>query len=293
MFLHAALQLRSYYLLERSPNTSLKEGILKAYRAALSLISKCQQAEMESRLLTCGPSLFEKALCVACTFSLKVLRSGYSKLVDEMEGRKTFNLGLSLMRRCSIEDNDLPGRFSKIFAQLWNASSGTSSGNGELKVRTRLGGSLLHDTLWKWRECFGGQASRSITPSASGRENTPSLATGEIMNTDKSAQPQGLTQNPTGGSCQNGLHGLHPNGTAGRSGPSFHLGHEEQSLPGISAGWPGRVSGVDLDLVDEINNEWLWNGGGLSSLLAMDLDTMDLPMGELGSENNGDMVSSS
>lgn len=290
MFLHAALQLRSYYLLERTPHTSLKEGILKAYRAALSLISKCQQAEMESRLLTCGPSLFEKALCVACTFSLKVLRSGYSKLVDEIEGRKTFNLGLSLMRRCSIEDNDLPGRFSKIFAQLWNATPGTPTGNGELKVRSRLGGSLLHDTLWKWRECFGGQASRSITPLASGRENTPSLATGEIMNTDISAQSQGLTQNSTGAGWQNGLHGLRPNAMAAQSAPSFHLGHEGQSLPGTTAGWPGRISGVDLDLVDEINNEWLWNGGGLSSLLAMDLDTMDLPMGELGSDDIGEMA---
>ncbi|KEF58997.1 uncharacterized protein A1O9_03840 [Exophiala aquamarina CBS 119918] len=94
VFLHAALQLRSYYLLERSPKTALKEGILKAYRAALSLIEKCQQEETESKLLTCGPFLFQRGLCVACTFGLKVLRSEYAQLVDAEEGRKASNLGL-------------------------------------------------------------------------------------------------------------------------------------------------------------------------------------------------------
>ena len=46
------------------------------------------------------------------------------------------------------------------------------------------------------------------------------------------------------------------------------------------------MPGVDIDLVDERIQEWLWNGGGLSSLLAMDLDTMDLPLGHLGSGQN-------
>jgi len=51
-------------------------------------------------------------------------------------------------------------------------------------------------------------------------------------------------------------------------------------------GWTGGMPGVDIDLVDERIQEWLWNGGGLSSLLAMDLDTMDLPLGHLGSGQN-------
>lgn len=62
---------------------------------------------MESRLLTCGPFLFQRGLCVACTFALKVLPRGYADLVDGEEGRKAFDLGLSLMRKCSPEDNDL------------------------------------------------------------------------------------------------------------------------------------------------------------------------------------------
>lgn len=59
----------------------------------------------------------------------------------------------------SLEDNDLPGRMSKILTQLWSAYArmGPIDEEPTLKLRTRHAASLLHDILWCWRETFGGQ----------------------------------------------------------------------------------------------------------------------------------------
>lgn len=70
--------------------------------------------ELKVRLLSRGPVIFSNAVAIAATWTLKILQGNYSQLVDVEEGREAFNLGLELLRKCSIEDNDLPGRFSKI-----------------------------------------------------------------------------------------------------------------------------------------------------------------------------------
>lgn len=121
---------------------------------------------------------------------LKILNSSYARYVDVETGRGDINTAISLLRRGSIEDNDACGRCSKILAQLWSAARceiAASAGSAEsdtgdsnrdyetgeagtqepaLKLQTRLGASILHDTLWKWRRDFGGQGEPgSRTPS--------------------------------------------------------------------------------------------------------------------------------
>lgn len=160
----------------------------------------------------------------------------------------------------------------------WGAQSANSPGR-----------SLLHDTLWKWREYFGGQAVSSIPSTPSGRGSPFLLTTTDLSQIGVSARAHGITaQNSGDAAGQN--NSLDSNAVAGRPGPSTHPAHEERSMSEATAGWRGGMSGVDMDLVDEMNQEWLWNGGGLSSLLATDLDTMDLPLGHLGSSQNMDIM---
>ncbi|OQV02774.1 Fungal Zn2-Cys6 binuclear cluster domain-containing protein [Cladophialophora immunda] len=264
VFLYATLQLRSYYFLERSHQAAQKEYILKAYRAALNIIWKCQEREAHSRLLTCGPKIFTHALSVACNFALKVLRSGfYSQFVDVDEGRKAFNLGISQVRKCSIEDNDLPGRYSKILAQLWGATAEPNTLQPELRVRSRLGASLLHDTLWKWRENFGGQpCARTATATQCENGNTSSDASLDINTQAICAQRPGEPSlNPDPSIAQI---------DTGPKGPNAPMLSRPTSM------WLEEIGEMDMGLVDENNNQWFWNQSGISTLMATDLDDMEL-----------------
>ncbi|OAL27136.1 hypothetical protein AYO22_03767 [Fonsecaea multimorphosa] len=268
LFLYATLQLRSYYLLERSHQGAHKEFILKAYRASLNVIWKCQEREVHSKLLTCGPEIFIHGLCAACSFALKILRSGYySQFIDMDEGRKAFNLGVCLVKKCSIEDNDLLGRYSKILAQLWGATTEPTAVQPELKVRSRLGANLLHDTLWKWRENFGGQpCGRTVTASQGENSGSPSSASLGIAaggNTHSTCTERAREQN------------LEPDILIAQ----IDTGPKVSNAPVLSRStstWLEEIGEMDMGLVDESNNHWLWNQSGISTLMAADFDGMEL-----------------
>lgn len=256
MYLYASLQLRCYHFLERQANSSLREGVLRAYQSALDIIRLVQERETKVRLLTRGPILFQNALSMASTFTLKVLRSPYSRLVDGEDGRKSFNLSLSLIRKCSLEDHDLPGKFSKILAKLWCATPDEMSQQQGLIVTTRLAGSLLHDAIWKYREKFGDQFRSHMLP------------TGASVDVNAAPPAKALDGQATE------LNGL-----------GQDIQEPVQHSQDIEANPIAPVSetfgDVDLDLVNEMNNEWFWNGGGVSSLMAVDPGAMIYP-GDFG-----------
>ncbi|KAJ9630069.1 hypothetical protein H2204_008724 [Knufia peltigerae] len=256
MFLYASLQLRCYYFLESYARASSREGILKAYRSAVDVIWRCHKRDTDTQLFRRGPVIFRNALSIASVFVLKTLRSSNSQLVDAEEGRRAFNVSLSLLRKCSIEDNDLPGRFSKILSQLWCATPPESSPQRGLNVTSRLGGSVLHDTLWTWREKFGGQARDGQRPQVSAFSGPRTSAPSSSNRTWPGASPdeQGHRKDVS-----------HPTTSIGQP-------HHEQSAP-----LSGNCDMVDLDLDSELNNDWFWNEAGLSSLLTTDFDALCLP----------------
>ncbi|KAF2160323.1 hypothetical protein M409DRAFT_60025 [Zasmidium cellare ATCC 36951] len=173
VFLFACLQLRTYHFLAHNVETIPCEGLLDGYHSATSIIQELSRQEPDDNVLLRGPVIFQNALMMASVFVLKILRTRHVRLVNLQEGQRMFKLSIVLIRKCSIEDNDLPGRMSKILLQLWSRPTDPNSSPQKLNVQSRLAGSLLQDFLWQWRENFADQENKPSAP-ATHDPNLPS-----------------------------------------------------------------------------------------------------------------------
>jgi hypothetical protein len=164
----ASMQLRTYYFFEPSASEMRKQGLLRAYSAALNFISKVVDEDTKSNFVKYMPNVFCQILNTAGMLLMKIINSSYSRYVDIESGKRSFNVILDLLRRATLEDNDIRGRGGKILAQLWTVHQARTIHRGQepnLRVKSRLGASVLHDGLWIWREEFGGQGSPFSGPS--------------------------------------------------------------------------------------------------------------------------------
>lgn len=136
-----------------------KRGLLKAFETASSFITRITAEDANSQLVLYAPIHIYRMLILAAIVLLKILNSTYSQYVDCAFGKRMYFSSLLLLRRCSLENNDNIGRASKILNQLWSVHRSLAAEEEEpsLRIRTRLGASILHDTLWLWRQEFGGQ----------------------------------------------------------------------------------------------------------------------------------------
>ncbi|KAL1983717.1 hypothetical protein VTN96DRAFT_9973 [Rasamsonia emersonii] len=184
----AGLQLYVFHFLETGSEVRRK-GLLRAYNTALALISKVREADATSNLMIYAPASYYRLTTLAATVILKILHSSYSRYVDPESGKRMFNAAISLVRRASVEDNDLPGRSSKILAQLWSVQSQSNQRKEEpsLRLKTRLGASLFHDSLWTWREKCGGQGSG------------PQTSTGMVVQSAEPTQSEAPREDVFGG----------------------------------------------------------------------------------------------
>lgn len=155
----SGLHLYVFFLLEPSGSDVRRRALFRAYNTATTLIAKFRDLDTTHGTMEYGPFVIFRNLALAASFILKIGHSSYAQYLDFEAGKHLFYTATQLMRRVSMEDNDLPGRMSKIMTQLWSAQARIDRSNEEpgLKLKTRLSGSLLHDFLWSWRETFGGQ----------------------------------------------------------------------------------------------------------------------------------------
>ena len=98
---------------------------------------------------------------------MKVIHSSYSSYINIPEGRRAFNAFLLLARQGSIEDNDLFGRANKILTQLWVVHRSflqEQQTHPTLTHKSRSFFSVASDSLWLWRDRFGGQPDNGAPP---------------------------------------------------------------------------------------------------------------------------------
>jgi hypothetical protein len=160
------LQLYGFHLLDPSDSIPRKMGLLRAYYMAITLITRIQQLDSNNNFMKYCPASYFRAASLSALFILKLHDSSYVTLLDSEGGSHAFTTALALIRRASLEDNDLPERISTILLQLWSQQGRSTRSKKEpaLISRTRMAASLLHEQLWIWRETFGGQESASGNP---------------------------------------------------------------------------------------------------------------------------------
>ncbi|KUJ11501.1 uncharacterized protein LY89DRAFT_226498 [Mollisia scopiformis] len=158
LLLMASLQLRTYFFFVKHNPEARREGILKAYCTALTLINKCANAESSWGFTRYAPDGWNHILSMAAMLIMKIIHSSYAKYIDADEGERAFNSVISLMQSASVQENDVRYRVCVVLTQLWGVHQSISVRKDEepsLSVKSRLGASILHDALWQWREKFG------------------------------------------------------------------------------------------------------------------------------------------
>ncbi|KAE8444116.1 hypothetical protein EG329_000898 [Mollisiaceae sp. DMI_Dod_QoI] len=154
----ASLQLRTYYFFIKHNTEVRKQGLLRAYATAISLIKKCADAESSWGFAQYAPDGWNQNVSMAAMLIMKIVHSSYARYINTDEGEQAFNLVISLMRKALVQKVDVRFRVSVVLAQLWGVHHSLAARKDQepsLNIRSRLGASILHDTLWQWRENFG------------------------------------------------------------------------------------------------------------------------------------------
>ncbi|PCG89472.1 Aconitase/3-isopropylmalate dehydratase large subunit, alpha/beta/alpha, subdomain 1/3 [Penicillium occitanis (nom. inval.)] len=169
----AGLHLYIFYLMETSGPNARKTALLRGYSLATGLIRRVSNLGVESDFVRYAPQVQFQILSLAAMLILKLGFSNYSTYIDIDEGKRMFHIAAQMIRETSLEDNDLQGRMSKILTQLWGgyARIGNFDEEPSLKLRTRLGASLLHDLLWTWRDAYGNLSNENST--TQGKKSLP------------------------------------------------------------------------------------------------------------------------
>ncbi|EPE24357.1 hypothetical protein GLAREA_08209 [Glarea lozoyensis ATCC 20868] len=158
----ARLQLRIYYL--RCPeNETFPLNLAKLYTTATGIINLVSTIDTRtSNFATYVPHHVYRMMTLAAAAVLRVLKTTLSEKLQEREsGKAAFFTAIALLRKMSVYNNDMPSRMQGIFSQLWESERAFkpdegSRGSTALRIQSRLSMSLLHDTMWWWREEFGG-----------------------------------------------------------------------------------------------------------------------------------------
>lgn len=233
----AYLQLYTYYFFFDPSSNVRKEGLLKCYNTSLDLINMASDADKQSNFMIYCPNYYCQSLTSAASVVLKIVHSSYSKYIPLDRGKGAFNTVLSLLRKSSLENNDLWGRGSMILMQLWGLYQLKPEKKYQeptLRVKTRYTASVLHDSLWTWREEFGSQA--HAIPQSTVSLSPPS---------ENHPYPESLVQDIPA-----------PREFDSENQPT---GYEAESYSVVENG--GGVGGTNLGTEAIPDADWMWNIG--------------------------------
>lgn len=129
--------------------------------------SSCQVIELFDSLdksghacLSASGIYFYFSLMMPCHILLRLLKTSFVRYIDVERAKAALFLGISLHKRMSLQNDDLPARNGVVLTQLWNSMRVFKKPNGAeavaLRVRGRLSGSVMLDGIVWWREEFGG-----------------------------------------------------------------------------------------------------------------------------------------
>lgn len=199
---------------------------------------------------------------------MKLVNSSYARYLEVDEGKRSFNVVLGLLRKASLENNDIRGRASKIMAQLWSVHRSRTLRREQepsLNVRSRLGASVLHDELWTWREEFGGQgvaSSKDAQPQIPSQEQIQTTTSIPAISPPSIEHQSNADSESTGDEMRNRIN---------------NVSQLQQQFDQSYSGDQNNFYSTNLT-EDIANMDWTWDIGS-QSLLSIDIDSYKLMPG--------------
>jgi len=135
--------------------------LTRLYSTACMVLRHIDQLAQSYLRLETAPFFFTFAADIATVTILRLLKGSTAQYLDFEQAKETFFLGVNILKRSSLESNDMANRMVLILSQLWKSDKAFKNPDGtehtELRIRTRLAMSPIFDAIWWWREEFAGQ----------------------------------------------------------------------------------------------------------------------------------------
>jgi len=135
--------------------------LTRLYSTACMVLRHIDQLAQSYLKLETAPFFFTFAADIATVTILRLLKGSTAQYLDFEQAKETFFLGVNILKRSSLESNDMANRMVLILSQLWKSDKAFKNPDGtehtELRIRTRLAMSPIFDAIWWWREEFAGQ----------------------------------------------------------------------------------------------------------------------------------------
>lgn len=135
--------------------------LTRLYSTACLVLRHLDQLGQGFLKVESAPFFFTFAANVATVTILRLLKGSTAQYLDVDQAKEMFFLGVNLLKRLSLDANDIANRMVMIMTQLWNSEKAFKNPDGTdsttLRIRTRLAMSPVLDAIWWWREEFGGQ----------------------------------------------------------------------------------------------------------------------------------------
>jgi hypothetical protein len=168
-----SLQLGTFYFFMKEHTEVRKLGLLKAYTTAVSVISKSVEADKAWGFLKNAPNGYLQILCTGAILVMKIVHSSYSQYIDVDEGKRAFDSIVALKLTAPDKDydrDDLRDRIRRVLEQLWSLHHSLTLARERepsLRVKSRLGASVMHDALWTFRDQHSISVSDLVRPEPS------------------------------------------------------------------------------------------------------------------------------
>jgi hypothetical protein len=182
-YLYVARLMIQVFHLYKTPSKTFPTFLLtRLYTSACLILRHIDRMDNEGMIrLAAAPWFFMFATSLSSFIILRLLKASTASYLDD-NAKDTFFLGVNIMKRLSAESNDMPARLTMMLTQLWNSEKAFRNADGSeniaLRIRTRLVMSPVFDSIWWWREEFGGQpgAYNAATTKAGDPEPAPPQA---------------------------------------------------------------------------------------------------------------------
>lgn len=168
----AKLYAQCIYFLDGIPSDFRKVGVLRAYSTASTLISTVISDDKSHELLSHSPLPTWRILYCAALVIFRVLNSTWGRDLERANGRVLYNAAAFSMRQLSVQHNekDIPIRTAERLSLLWKSGENDlelQNQEPRLQVQSRMGSSLVYDSVMLQRKYFANENSGSGDPDLS------------------------------------------------------------------------------------------------------------------------------